>query len=164
MEHFLLRAKVTEWEHIDGNYVSRWAEGYLNLVGFTETGPKFSFAELEKGECVSYFHTRKNDERYVYKPVEHGRYLKDTVSRWTGIYDKNGKKIWEGDIVKFHMFHDEPDWIGVIKYDDPICLYMIIGEMPNNGGPFMVQVSASNKSSFEVIGNRWDNPELVKEP
>ena len=49
-----------------------------------------------------------------------------------------------------------------IKYDAPICLYMIVGEMPNNGGPFMVQVSASDKSLFEVIGNRWDNPELVK--
>ena len=162
MDQFLLRAKVEEWEHIEGRYVFRWAEGYLNLEGITEKGPVFSFAELAKGECVSYIHTRKNGERYVYKPVEHSHFLKDTISRWTGLLDKNGKKIWEGDIIKFHMFHDEPDWIGVIKYDDSICLYMIVGEMPNNEGRFEVQVSSKKKSTFEVIGNRWDNSELVK--
>lgn len=161
MNKFLLRAKVEEWEHIEGRYVLRWAEGYLNLAGITETGPKFYFAEPVKGYCVMHHHY-KNNEHYIYKPVEHSHFLKDTISRWTGIFDKNGKRIFEGDIVKFHMFHDEPDWIGVIKYDDPICLYMIVGEMPNDDGPFMVQVSASKKSSFEVIGNRWDNPELVK--
>lgn len=160
MEQFLLRAKITEWEHIDCNYVYRWAEGYLNLVGFTETGPKFSFAELEKGKCVSYIHTRKNGERYVYRPVEHGSYLKDTVSRWTGVFDKNGKKIFEGDIVKFHMFKGESDYVGVVKYDAPNCLYIFTGVMPG-GTPYEVQVSSRDKSTFEIIGNRWDNPELL---
>lgn len=162
MEQFLLRAKVHEWDSSIGDWTRRWTEGYLNLCGFANDEPKFSFTELAKGDYIYYFHN-KDEDNYAHKAVEHSHFDRDTVSRWTGIYDKNGKKIFEDDIVKFHMFHDEPDWIGVIKYDDPICLYMIIGEMPNNGGPFMVQVSASDKSSFEVIGNRWDNPELVKE-
>lgn len=162
MERFLLRAKVEEWEHIEGRYVFRWAEGYLNLEGITEKGPVFSFAELGKGTCVSYIHTRKNGERYVYKPIEHSRYLKDTVSRWTGLCDKNDKKIFEGDIVKFNAFHDEPDWIGTVTYDERLCLYLLVGIMPD-GGQFEVQVSAKDKTTFEIIGNRWDNPELVKE-
>lgn len=163
MEQFLLRAKIEEWEYIEGRYVSQWIEGYLNLVGITEDGPKFTFVEPIKGECVLHHHTRNGEEHYVYKPVEHSRFLKNTVSRWTGLYDKEGRKIWEGDVVKFRMFHDEPDCIGVIKYDTPICLYMLVGVMPD-GWPFEVQVSSRDKDTFEVIGNRWDNPELVKEP
>lgn len=162
MEKFILRAKVEEWEHIDGHYVFRWAEGYLNLEGITEKGSVFSFAELEKGRCISHMHTRKNGERYVYKPVEHSHYIKDTISRWTGLCDKNGKKIFEGDVVKFYAFHDEPDWTGTVTYDERLCLYLLVGIMPD-GGPFEVQVSSKDKTTFEVIGNRWDNPELVKE-
>lgn len=161
MEKFLLRTKVEEYEYLEGRYVTRWAEGYLNLVGFVNDKPKFGFTELAKGDYIYYLHNKTADDS-AHKPVEHSHFLKETVSRWTGIYDKNGKKIWEGDIVKFHAFHDEPDWIGVIKYDASICLYMIVGEMPNNEGRFEVQVSSKKKSTFEVIGNRWDNFELVK--
>lgn len=149
MEQFLLRAKVDEWKHIEGRYVSRWAEGYLNLEGITEKGPVFSFSELEKGECVSYIHTRKNGERYVYKPVEHGHYLKDTVSRWTGLHDKNGKKIFEGDIVL--DYYGRQRWV---EFFDGRYL-------PFNAYPEYKSLSASQ---CVVIGNRWDNPELVKEP
>lgn len=164
MEKFLIRAKVEEWEHIKGRYVFRWAEGYLNLEGITEKGPVFSFSELEKGTCISHMHTRKNGERYVYKPVEHSHYLKDTISRWTGIYDKNGKKIWEGDIIKSHWIDDEDgyDLISIIKYDERASLYTTIGET-SKGASLKMPLAGVKKSEVEVIGNRWDNPELVKE-
>lgn len=160
MEKFLLRAKVEEWEHIEGRYVFRWAEGYLNLEGINEKGPVFSFAELEKGTCVSYIHTRKNVERYVYKPVEHSHYLKDTISRWTGLYDKKGKKIFEGDVVIF-------DWDGnllhmVIQYVDGEYL-MTLTDNTDRSNHWDVRIHGEN-DYVEVIGNRWDNPELVKEP
>lgn len=158
MEKFLLRAKVEEWEHIEGRYVFRWAEGYLNLEGITEKGPVFSFAELEKGTCVSHMHTRKNGEWYVYRPVEHSHYIKDTISRWTGLLDKNGKKIWEGDIVTY-------EW-------DKQLIHMLVRFV---GGEFLMtpinetvpceywDIRISGESGYvEVVGNRWDNPELMK--
>lgn len=161
MEQFLLRAKVEEYEYLEGQYVPRWAEGYLNLVGVTETGPKFTFAEPIKGECLSHIHNKNGEERYIYEPVEHALFDKKTVSRWTGILDKNGKKIFEGDIVRFRMFKGEPDYVGVVKYDTPVCLYILTGILPG-GTPYEVQVSSRDKSTFEIIGNRWDNPELVE--
>lgn len=149
MEKFLLRAKVEEWEHIEGQYVFRWVEGYLNLVGITEEGPKFTFVEPIKGECVLHHHTRSGDEHYVYKPVEHSRFLKKTLSRWTGLHDKNGKKIFEGDIVL--DYYGRQRWV---EFFDGRYL-------PFNAYPEYKSLSASQ---CVVIGNRWDNPELVKEP
>ena len=92
---------------------------------------------------------------------EADRVENESVGQYTGLTDKNGKKIFEGDIVKFRMFRDEPDWIGVVKYDTAICLYMLVGDMPD-GNSFEVQVSSRDKKTFEVIGNIWDNPELLE--
>lgn len=156
MEKFLLRAKVEEWEHIKGRYVFRWAEGYLNLEGITEKGPVFSFAELEKGTCISHIHTRKNGERYVYKPVEHSHYLKDTISRWTGIYDKNGKKIWEGDIVETKYgrlcvveWFDSPNHCG---WD--LTPVNTVENCMHTKAPDSYDIWKSG--NLEVITNRWD--------
>lgn len=86
----------------------------------------------------------------------------ETIGQFIGIHDKNGKRIFEGDIVKFHMFRDEPDYVGIIKYDSSVCLYLLVGNNPSLG-MFEVQVSSRDKSSFEVIGNIHDNPELLGE-
>ena len=149
MEQFLLRAKVDEWEHIEGKYTYRWVEGYLNLVAITEDGPRYAFVEPIKGECICHHHARGGDERYVYRPVEHSLYSKKTVSRWTGLYDKKGKKIWEGDIIL--DYYGRQRWV---EFCDGRYL-------PFNAYPEYKCVSASE---CVVIGNRWDNPELVKGP
>ncbi len=78
--------------------------------------------------------------------------LEDTVGQYTGLHDKNGKEIYEGDIVKI-KYRDED--IGKVIYE-------------HNG--FSIDVTNMNKNygrvSFvnnfmEVIGNIYDNPELL---
>lgn len=78
--------------------------------------------------------------------------LLDTVGQYTGLHDKNGKEIYEGDIVKI-KYRDED--IGKVIYE-------------HNG--FSIDVTNMNKNygrvSFvnnfiEVIGNIYDNPELL---
>lgn len=80
--------------------------------------------------------------------------LEDTVGQYTGLHDKNGKEIYEGDIVKI-KYRDED--IGKVIYE-------------HNG--FSIDVTNMNKNygrvSFvnnfiEVIGNIYDNPELLGE-
>lgn len=83
-----------------------------------------------------------------------------SVGQYIGIQDKNNQKIFEGDIVKFHMFRGEPDWVGVVVYDST-CLYILVGNTSDKV-PFEVQVSARDKSTFEVIGNVIDNPEILE--
>ena len=82
----------------------------------------------------------------------------------TGLKDKNSREIWEGDIIK------TPNWywkegLFVVKYDDIIPTGTIWGAFyPFN----IIGKSCEGEEilcpySIEVIGNRFENPELLEE-
>lgn len=92
-----------------------------------------------------------------------------TVGQYTGLTDKNGKKIFEGDIVKHINVFEEinsPE-IGVVVYEQDECCFEIQRTYKN---PENVQIPTStsvsyiipdNRNLYEIIGNIHDNPELV---
>lgn len=74
-----------------------------------------------------------------------------TVGQFTGLTDKNGKKIFEGDIVDILTENEE---IGVVAYED--------GGFLVNADGFCVDFHTNIKGTdLEVIGNIHDNPELL---
>ena len=86
----------------------------------------------------------------------------DTVGQFTGLYDKNGKKIFEGDIVQFNYLRMKPDWVGIVTYDILIGSYILIGIYKDDGIRWELQISKLNKSTFAVVGNIHDNPEFLE--
>jgi uncharacterized phage protein (TIGR01671 family) len=115
----------------------KWWEGYLTVV--------FQHTYIEKADENEAF-------RFVVDP--------ETVGQFTGLTDKNGKKIFEGDILKFHKFKGEPDWTGFVKYD--ISMFVIEGEQPVDNGGFEVQLCSIDRKRCEIVGNIHDNPELLE--
>ena len=107
--------------------------------------------------------------------------LKETVGEFTGVTDKNGTKIFEGDIVKTQPFYDRPysekrkgkQFLGVVnlhihtfkgnkifpeqKYDSFWQVDIIEDTEKYN------HYSWSRFWNCEVVGNKFDNPELIKE-
>lgn len=83
-----------------------------------------------------------------------------TIGQYTGRIDKNGKRVFEGDIIR--LCNGIPGYdVGAILWDDNDQAYLIVAETTekvllddfgNYGRP----------EYYEVIGNIHDNPELLK--
>lgn len=77
--------------------------------------------------------------------------FEDTIGQYVGFEGKDGKKIFEDDIV---LFGFEPC---VVKYDTENARFMFY----KYGGYVMNGLNADTVSIKEVIGNIHDNPELI---
>lgn len=86
--------------------------------------------------------------------------IPETVGQFTGLTDKNGKKIFEGDIVKFKDY-DKLTFICEVKYIEEVAMFMIAVCKVHNG--VMWNFIDADLENVEVIGNKWDNPELLEE-
>ena len=81
--------------------------------------------------------------------------IPETLGQYTGLKDKNGTKIFEGDVVSYNG-----------------ALYKVVFEDRNLSAYFGIAISAIETWQFsyqvpsdhmEVVGNIYDNPELLEE-
>ena len=78
--------------------------------------------------------------------------IADTVGQYTGLTDRNGNKIFEGDIVNILTENEE---IGIIVYED--------GGFIVRADKFSIDfINNINGTDVEVIGNKYDNPKLME--
>jgi len=82
----------------------------------------------------------------------------ETVCQYTGLYDKNEKSVWENDIVARRDAKGNIRALGVVRYGafNCSCCDGVFG------WTFDGDVDIREPYFYEVIGNIFDNPELLK--
>lgn len=104
----------------------------------------------------------------------------DTLCQYTGLTDKNGRKIWENDILRGHKNDDDLARVvfgefNVIDVDTLETVDRVVGwhtevietDALSKCEPFCLPMPLADfyikRSEFEVFGNIFDNPELLEE-
>lgn len=82
--------------------------------------------------------------------------IASTIGEYTGLKDKNGERIFEGDIVTT-KFNEQNKPYAII-YDEELATF--IGRDKDNFN--FTTLSGLDNSLIEIIGNIYDNPELLK--
>lgn len=137
MREIIFRGKRKDnGEWVEGNFVKGCVEDFAYIV-------EFGNKEL----CRNYVEV-----------------IPESVSEFTGLTDKNGTKVFEGDIVKTKVTENKYthtrkyEGIYTVKYHDKNCYFYLAKQGNNllfdgNWDYFL--------SNIEVIGNIHDNPELL---
>lgn len=124
----------------------------------------FRGKRMDNGEWIfGYYFQKKNLFSEEGLPVIHGisdeppfgaKVDQETVGQYTGLEDKNGKRIFEGDIVEGLDYTAEDGGYGIIGFEEGAF------DVSNNDicGTFYENYWGKD---FEVIGNVYDNPELM---
>lgn len=120
------------WDDDNGEWLCQSNKDALTYYGFDITG-----GETTEFQGLPKWHP---DRRLIWEQS-------------TGLKDKNGKEIYEGDIVDYN---DDGECIGVVEYDAPeFCL--------NADATNWARMFLKGAPHQRVIGNIHENPELIKE-
>lgn len=146
MREILFRGKS-----VDKNVGCKWVYGGILTTILGEKSSRADIVQFDKA-YGAFVNIRVNER---------------TIGQSTGLTDKNGVKIFEGDIVKGTAL--SRDRIGVIVWIDEIAGFGV--RYVERNGPtaweessILKNIARCNYSDFvaEVIGNIFDNPELLQ--
>ena len=155
MREILFRAKRVD----NGEWVSGGS-----VIQFLDNGVRSFYMPQFNEKCVCE-HDEATDDILKIENVRFYKVDSESICQYTGLTDKNGKKIWENDIVSFpdcDMCTESVYWdvfvnAGKVAYDTESMSYFFTNRVTVDMDDIII------KDEVAVIGNVFDNPELLED-
>lgn len=140
MREILFRGKTDDGKWVEGYFVPDCLESLKNR-------------QVEWGFIRKYWIGEDKFTKHEVVEVE-----RNTVGQFTGLTDKNGKKIFEGDIVTGRVLHSLPiNAVVAFRNGSFGLLWDRAGAETFDAFPCLCNIE------YEVVGNVHDNPELLED-
>ena len=130
----------------------KWVEGYLFDDGYQE--PRHVFVG---GLVIDEYKGTACDKWYI-NGINFCDVDPDTICQYTGEKDKNGQKIFDGDILEAHLDDSFPEDVTRVSVTWENMKWCMVQKWMN---PYPFETG--EWKNWEVIGNIFDNPELIGE-
>ena len=119
---------------------------------------------IKNGEWIEGYYIFLNDTHYILEAGsedwgENGEWFQvvpKSIGQYTGLKDRNGKKIFEGDIIRYQRGIDKFELMVVIWNESTASLVLAYSKDMNYYETLM-----NTKYYCEVVGNIYYNPELL---
>lgn len=98
------------------------------------------------------------NDRYWDISDDDNRVDETTVGQFTGLKDKNGKEIYEGDILKL-IDEDESEITAYVTFVDYVAKFVLKEQIGQIG---YLKMEIWGEENMEVIGNIFENKELLE--
>lgn len=122
----------------------------------------------DDGWVEGYYQKRHNflgNEEHLIFPVdshtvwEYTEINPENLCQFTGLCDKNGKKIWENDILMAHLDESYPEDVTYETIEWGVAGWVA----HETGSTDREYIDKFDLEHYEVVGNTFDNPELLQE-
>lgn len=140
-DRYLFKAKRTD--------NMEWVQGCC----FTQY-ERFFIKDIQKSFATTIY----NEPSVVDFNVRAFEVASNTICQCTGLKDKNGKLIWENDIMVAHLDDDYPEdetYIRIMWHGSGFC-------SKENGSEDIIPIDKFDREHFEVCGNIFDNQDLLE--
>lgn len=129
----------------------------------------FKGKRIEDGEWIEGYYQKRhdflgNEEHLIFYAdghtvFDHAEVSSGTLCQFTGLCDKNGKKIWENDILMAHLDESYPEDVTYETVEWNVAGWVGC-ETDSIDRQYLDKFDLEH---YEVVGNIFDNPELLQE-